>query len=360
MSINIVQNMANKKIKILVALSGGVDSAVAAYLLKKQGYDVAAGFMKNFSKPVNIKSECPWLEDRSMAYKVAAFLDIPIQTFDFEKQYQNTVVKYLFDSYKKGQTPNPDILCNTEIKFKLFLDQAKKNGFDKIATGHYVRTKKNKDGYSLHCAKDSSKDQVYFLSGLDQKQLAISVFPLGDLTKQEVRQLAKKIKLPNAERPDSQGICFVGKVKLKDFLKSKIKSKSGPIINTKTEILGKHDGVMFYTIGQRKGLDLPGGPWFVVRKVPTTNTLIVGKEAEIVRSTTQVNVGPIHWIRKTYTLPLSAKAQVRYHQTLQTIKLKYANQQNTVYFQVPQAGIASGQVIAFYKGTELIASAEII
>ena len=348
--------MKKNKEKILVALSGGVDSAVALYLLKKQGQQVSAAFMKNFSEKINIKGDCPWREDRLMAYRVASFLQIPIQTFNFEKEYHKKVVNYIFNSYKNGQTPNPDVLCNNEIKFKLFLDKALKLGFDKIATGHYAQLRQDKNGYHLYRAKDKNKDQSYFLSGLNQAQLAKSLFPIGHLTKPQVRLIAKRAKLPNASRPDSQGICFIGKINLKDFLSQKIKPKMGKIVDNKGNILGDHQGVWYYTIGQRQGLNLSGGPWYVVDKDIKKNILVVGhiSEAALYKKTIQIN--SLHWLGKAHKFPLQAKAQIRYRQPAQNITLY----KNKVVFAKLQKGVASGQILAIYKNQELIANATIM
>ncbi len=344
-----------KKEKILVALSGGVDSAVALYLLKKQGYYVEAAFMKNFSEKVNLKGECPWKEDRIMAYRIAAQLHVPIHTFNFEKEYHEKVVNYIFETYKNGQTPNPDVLCNNEIKFKLFLNKAKKLGFDKIATGHYARVKKSGNFYQLLKGLDPNKDQSYFLSGLNQKQLSSSLFPIGHLAKPKVRQIAKQAKLVNAERPDSQGICFIGKINLKTFLAQKIKPKKGDILDTEGNKLGQHDGVWYYTIGQRKGLDISNGPWFVQKKDLKKNILVVAKEGEAALYSKQIHITDIHWLGKKYQLPLKAQAKIRYRQEDQEIILN----QKTVYFIKAQKGVASGQIVAIYKNNQLIVSATI-
>ncbi|MBU1203128.1 tRNA 2-thiouridine(34) synthase MnmA [Patescibacteria group bacterium] len=348
--------MIKKTDKILVALSGGVDSAVVLYLLKKQGYDVSAAFMKNFSEKVNIKGDCPWKEDRLMAYRVATYLKIPIQTFDFQKQYHDKIVDYIFKTYQKGQTPNPDVLCNNEIKFKLFLEQAKKLGFDKIATGHYAQIKEDKNGYHLLRGKDPNKDQSYFLSGLTQEQLSQAIFPIGDIIKSEVRHIAKRAKLPNAEKKDSQGICFIGKIDLKTFLQQKIKSKIGDIVDTKGNKLGTHPGVWYFTIGQRRGLDLAGGPWYVAKKNIKNNQLIVAKGDDEELLTKTVQISAIHWLAKEYKLPLKTKAQIRYRQAAQNVTLY----KDKVIFKTGQKGVASGQILAVYQGRELIASANII
>lgn len=345
------------KLKILVALSGGVDSAVSLYLLKKEGHSVQAAFMKNFSARVNIQGVCPWIEDREEAYRVAAKLQVPIQTFDFQKEYQDRIVNYIFDTYQKGQTPNPDVLCNNEIKFKLFLEKALKLGFDKIATGHYAQIKENQAGFHLLRAIDKNKDQSYFLSGLEQWQLAKALFPVGHLTKPAVRKIAKKVKLPNAHRPDSQGICFIGKIKLEDFLKQKIKAKKGEIVDTKGNKLGTHQGVYFYTIGQRQGLKIGGtGPWYVAKKDIKKNKLVVTKLTDPELYSNTVRLDNWHWLCREYRWPLSAKAQIRYRQELQAVKVY----KNKVAFKTPQKGVASGQTIVLYKKNELIASANIL
>ncbi|MDP5039140.1 MAG: tRNA 2-thiouridine(34) synthase MnmA, partial [Candidatus Gracilibacteria bacterium] len=234
--------------KILVGLSGGVDSAVTAYLLKEAGYDVTAGFMINYLAPEG--EYCPTLEDIEVARDVASYLDIPFFSFDYIQEYEQKVLNYMYEGYKSGITPNPDIMCNSEIKFKVFLDEALSHGFDGVATGHYARIIKDESGVS-HLLKgvDENKDQSYFLSGLSQFQLSKSMFPIGYLQKSEVREIAKKAGLPNALRKDSQGICFVGKVDLSKFLEKKIQHKPGNIIDTSGKVLGEHKGVFYYTVG---------------------------------------------------------------------------------------------------------------
>ena len=353
--------------KILVGLSGGVDSAVSLYLLKKQGYQVEAAYMKCFSEKINLKGQCPWKEDRLMAYRIATQLKVPIRTLDFEKQYHQKVVDYIFSAYKKGLTPNPDILCNNEIKFKLFLDSAQKLGFDKIATGHYARLSHDKFGYHLLRGQDSNKDQSYFLSGLTQKQLSLAIFPLGELKKPAVRRIATKAKLANADRPDSQGICFIGKINLKTFLSQKIKPSKGNILDTAGHKLGTHQGVWYYTIGQRKGLNLSGGPWYIVEKDIKKNIIVVGRidDQELYKNVIQI--GNLHWLVKEYKLPLKAQAQIRYRQPAQNVMISQEPHKSSLTkglyfatFKNQQKGVASGQILAIYKKDELIGSGDII
>ncbi len=348
-----------KKLKVLVGLSGGVDSAVTALLLKKAGHHVSAVFMKNFSSRDNTNHECPWKADRDEAYAVAKHLDIPIETWDFEEQYRETVVNYLFDTYQKGQTPNPDILCNSEIKFKLFLAKAILNGFDKIATGHYAQIKQDKNGYHLLKGKDPNKDQSYFLAGLNQEQLARSLFPIGHLVKPKVRQLAKKAKLPNAERKDSQGICFVGKVNLKDFLSQKISPKVGDVLDNNGKKIGEHEGVWFYTIGQRKGIEIGGGPaLYVIKKDLTNNILVVGPKESLELYSKEVELIDWHWINQIYKFPIQAQAKIRYRQEDQKVFVQKLNESEFLAkFSELQFAVASGQTVAIYKNQELIASA---
>ncbi|MBT7553253.1 tRNA 2-thiouridine(34) synthase MnmA [bacterium] len=354
--------MKSKALKILVGLSGGVDSAVAAFLLKKEGHEVSAVFMKNFSSRDNIDHECPWRKDQAEAQKVADFLGIKLETWDFEEQYRKTVVKYLFDTYQKGLTPNPDILCNSEIKFKLFLAKALLAGDDKIATGHYAQIIENKKGFHLLQGLDDNKDQSYFLSGLTQEQLSHSLFPLGKIKKPKVREMAKQAGLPNADRKDSQGICFVGKVNLKDFLQQEIPANPGNIVDLNGKIMGKHEGVIYYTPGQRKGINIGGGPaLYVIRKNLAKNELVVGPKESIELYTKQIKVKNWHWLGQAHKFPIKAKGKIRYRQTDQALKIdKIGDNLYQITFKKDQFASAAGQTLAVYLKNELIASAIII
>ncbi|HVX92635.1 MAG TPA: tRNA 2-thiouridine(34) synthase MnmA, partial [Candidatus Dojkabacteria bacterium] len=254
------------KKKVFVGLSGGVDSAVCALLLKNQGYEVTGVFLKNWSgDDYGVADQCPWEEDLASARGVAEFLNMPLKVYNFEKEYRDLVVKDFFYQYSIGNTPNPDVLCNKFIKFDQFLKKALSEGADYIATGHYAKTENGR----LYKAKDSNKDQTYFLYQLNEDQLSHSLFPLADLTKPEVREIAKENNLPNAVRKDSQGICFIGKIDIVDFLKNELKEKKGDIVDIDTkEIVGEHIGVWFYTIGQRKGIKVGGldEPYYVCSK----------------------------------------------------------------------------------------------
>lgn len=247
---------------VYVGMSGGVDSSVTAAILKQQGYNVVGVYMKNWTKSLP-GFDCPWKEDFQDAKRVAVQLGIDFKVFDFETQYKHKVVDYMIEEYKAGRTPNPDIMCNQEIKFKLFLESSLENGADLVATGHYARVK---DGW-LYKAKDANKDQTYFLYRITEAALKKTLFPLGEYTKPEVRKMAKKLNLVTATKKESMGICFVGKVGIKEFLSQYVEAKSGKIIDVKGNVIGEHDGAIFYTIGQRQGLGVGGGlPYYVVAK----------------------------------------------------------------------------------------------
>ena len=389
-----------KKGRVIIGLSGGVDSSVAAYLLKEQGYEVIGLFMKNWhDESVTLSNECPWLEDSNDAMLVAEKIGIPFQTVDLSREYKERIVDYMFDEYSKGRTPNPDVLCNREIKFDVFLKIAISLGADYVATGHYCQKKsfKNQSGtkiYQLIAGKDNNKDQSYFLCQLSQKQLSNVLFPIGHLNKDQVRKIALKQNLITAEKKDSQGLCFIGKVKLPDFLQQQLKPKMGKIIeiptnfsnysklkNSDNDILkrstkfrykptdgievGKHNGAHFYTIGQRKGLGVGGNvePLFIIDTDMDNNIIYVGQgkvHPGLYRLALRVSQNDIHWVRDDLSLNsgenLSVDARIRYRQMLQ--KATIFQTENTMYisFENPQFAITSGQFVAWYKEKELIGS----
>lgn len=343
----------------MVALSGGVDSAVSAALLLAEGYQIEAAFMKNWSKTTGLlRSECPWLEDRRDALRVAAHLGIPLRTFDFEKQYSDKVMKYFFEEYAAGRTPNPDIMCNKEIKFKLLYDAAMKLGFDHLATGHYAQILPGKNGApaKLLRSKDEFKDQTYFIYNLRAEQLDHILFPIGGYKKDKVRTLAKKFKLPNAERKESMGICFVGKIRLEEFLQQKIAAKPGDIIDKSGEVLGKHEGTSFYTLGQRNGLNIGGGgPYYVVRKDIASNRLVVSSDPkDKLLEIREIQIENIHWIDKPRKFPVKLKARFRHQQKLLDVTLIGRNGQLIAKFFKVQHAIAPGQSIVFYEDRECL------
>lgn len=281
--------------KIYVGISGGVDSSVTAALLKQQGFDVVGVYMKNWSQDLPGHT-CPWKEDYQDAKRVALQLGIPFRMFDFETDYRQKVVEYMLDEFRAGRTPNPDIMCNQEIKFKLFLETALENGADMIATGHYAKTKNGR----LLKAKDDNKDQTYFLYRVTREALHKTLFPLGEYTKPEIRKLAKKLELVTAEKKESMGICFVGKVGIKDFLKSYVVTKPGKIIDQHGRIIGEHDGAIFYTIGQRHGLEVGGGlPYYVIGKDMDKNEVYVTTDLNDERLwRKEVSLTDVHWINR--------------------------------------------------------------
>lgn len=352
------KNKKNNK-KVFVAMSGGVDSSVTAALLKKQGYDVYGIFMRGFY-PENI--DCTWREDRRDAMRVAAVLGIPFCTFDFSKEYKKYVIDHMVEEYRAGRTPNPDIMCNKHIKFDLFLKKALQMGADKIATGHYIRHLKAEIPSKLSIAKDLSKDQSYFLWTLTQKQLKHCLFPIGDYLKTDVRKFAKKFKLPVFDKRDSQGLCFIGEFNIRDFLKNFIKPKQGNVINEKGEVVGRHDGIEYYTIGQRHGIGAIGGvPYYVVAKDVNKNILMVAEKfSEEKFFKKEALLVDCNWISGNPptgkdTLSKKYMARVRYRQPLQSCRLAVLNQKSfKVIFDELQRAITHGQSLVIYNKDELI------
>jgi tRNA-specific 2-thiouridylase len=389
--------------RVVVGLSGGVDSSVTAYLLKEQGYEVIGLFMKNWhDDSVTISNECPWLEDSNDAMIVAEKLGIPFQVVDLSNQYKERIVDYMFDEYSKGRTPNPDVLCNREIKFDAFMEIALKLGADYVATGHYCRKGEEmiegKPVYKLLAGKDGNKDQSYFLCQLSQEQLTKAMFPIGDLTKPEVREIAKKADLITAEKKDSQGLCFIGKVRLPEFLQQKLQPIKGNIVNipanfpqyTKStpkfdsieaelayfstkfsykeedgKTLGKHQGAHYFTKGQRKGLDVGGTKeaLYVIETDVVTNTIYTGEGKNhqgLYRNVLLVSNEEIHWIREDLTLKIGetmlVEARIRYRQVLEKATLHKVKSGLYVAFENKQAAIQEGQFVAWYKNEELLGS----
>jgi len=395
--------------RVVVGLSGGVDSSVTAYLLKEQGYEVIGMFMKNWhDDSVTISDECPWLEDSNDAMIVAQKLEIPFQAIDLSKDYKERIVDYMFDEYKQGRTPNPDVLCNREIKFDIFLKAAMRLNADYVATGHYCRKSEvevnNKTTYQLLKGKDGNKDQSYFLCQLTQDQLAKALFPIGELTKPEVREIAKKADLITADKKDSQGLCFIGKVRLPDFLQQKLEPKKGKVIEIEARsavyadnpvnlqvngaqqetlasiaapfsydpesghVIGEHNGAHYYTIGQRKGLNIGGKPkpLFIIDTDTQTNTIYTGQGEDhpgLLRKGLLVTSDDIHWVRPDLTLQIGEEAkytaQIRYRQDAESASLFMREEGLYVLFDNPQKAIAAGQFVAWYDGDELVGSGAI-
>lgn len=343
---------------VYLGLSGGVDSSVAAALLKEQGYNVVGVYMKNWSRDLP-GMLCPWKDDYQDAKRVAVQLGIDFKMYDFEKDYQHKVVDYMLAEYKAGRTPNPDITCNQEVKFKLFLQTALQDGADMIATGHYARIMKGISSHKLLAAKDTNKDQSYFLYRVTENALSKTIFPLGDLTKPEVRKLAKKYQLVTADKRESMGICFVGKVGIKDFLSQYVKAKQGKIINQSGTIVGQHDGAIFYTIGQRHGLDVGGGlPYYVVGKDMKKNQVYVTTDLqdEQLWSNT-VSLVDLHWINKEPNPRSQAlTVRLRHRSKLISVKLlnKSSNSKWTVELGEDVRALTPGQSTVFYAGEQVL------
>ncbi|WP_298781654.1 tRNA 2-thiouridine(34) synthase MnmA [uncultured Polaribacter sp.] len=389
--------------RVVVGLSGGVDSSVTAHILKEQGFEVIGLFMKNWhDDSVTISNECPWLEDSNDAMIVADKLGIPFQVVDLSEQYKDRIVDYMFAEYEKGRTPNPDVLCNREIKFDVFMDIALKLGADYVATGHYCRKGEEiidgKPVYKLLAGKDVNKDQSYFLCQLSQQQLTKALFPIGELTKPEVREIAKKADLITAEKKDSQGLCFIGKVRLPEFLQQKLQPKEGVIVNipsnfsdyTKSvpkfenkqaeleyfstkytyqkedgKTVGKHQGAHYFTKGQRKGLNVGGTKeaLYVIETDVVENVIYTGEGKQhkgLYRNVLFVTNEEIHWIREDLTLKvgetMDVEARIRYRQILEKATLYKVENGLYVEFQNKQSAIQEGQFVAWYKNEELLGS----
>lgn len=345
------------KAKVAVMLSGGVDSAVAAALLQKRGFWVMGIFMKNWS--IDVGQGCPWVEDQRSARRVAAHLGIPFFTFNFEKEYKEQVVGYFLKEYALGRTPNPDIVCNKDIKFHAFINKARGLGITTVATGHYARIQRRAAGPALLAGIDPKKDQSYFLYRLKPSILEHVLFPIGAFKKSEVRALARRLHLPNAERKDSQGICFMGEVPVRQFILNKLQPEPGQILSVKGSVLGTHQGLSLYTIGQRHGLQLGGSiPYYVAQKNPKSNTIVVvkGRQAPELYSRT---VSIRDWSQTsagTYHLPLECKARIRYQQPLEAARLSMGRRANSrlLTFKRPQFAVAPGQSVVVYKGVSVV------
>ena len=348
------------KKRIYVAMSGGVDSSLAAALLQKQGYDVHGVYMKEWNPP---GIECSSGDDRAMAARVAAHLHIPFAVWDFRAEYKKSVADYMLGAYKSGRTPNPDVMCNREIKFGIFLKQALKHGADFIATGHYINVKKTRGAYHLYQAHDTNKDQTYFLWTLTQKELRYCLFPIGDYEKPKVRELAKKFALPSWNKKDSQGVCFVGKLDFGQFLRTYLPHKKGKVVTTSGEVVGEHDGVWFYTLGQRRGISIGGGtPYYVAAKNMKKNILIVGVGNEDKKLfEKELMAKHVRWIAgKAPKLPITIKARIRYRQPLETCRISKTAKGVNVVFSKPQRAVTPGQSIVFYKGKEMLGGGVIV
>lgn len=390
--------------KIVVGLSGGVDSSVAAYLLQKQGHEVVALFMRNWNDAsVTLEDECPWIEDSNDALMVAQKLGIPYQVIDMSELYKEKIVDYMFAEYEKGRTPNPDVLCNREVKFDVFMKTALSLGADKVATGHYARVESSfdengKEIFHLLAGKDNNKDQSYFLCQLSQEQLSKALFPIGELTKPEVREIAKEIGLVTANKKDSQGLCFIGKVSLPTFLQQQLKPKEGEIVEifndfeafhtekpkfsskleeleflsekikyqkTDGKVIGKHQGAHYFTIGQSKGLGIGGHKesCFIISRDMETNTIFVGEGKNfpgLFRSALKIEASEIHWVREDLRLKngesMKVQARIRYRQNLENATLYQFEEGLFIEFENPQSAIAEGQFAAWYLDEELIGS----
>lgn len=365
-----------KKQKVLLAMSGGVDSSVAALLLKKQGYEVIGAFMKNWSDTKNkITGDCAWRDERLMATRIAAKLNIPLITLDFEKEYKKQVVDEMFRLYSKGITPNPDVDCNQKIKFPLLWKAAKKLKADYVATGHYVRIKKTKNKQpKLYRGKDESKDQSYFLYRLSKEDLSHTLFPIGDYTKIQIREIARKNKFPNYNKKGTVGICFIGKINLKEFLKKKIPQKKGKILSPEGKLIGENDGIFYYTIGQRigprYGIDIEKNKfddkrnisrWYVAKKNAKTNTIIAAPQNHPILYRKEIIIKDFHLIsedikklKKQSSRGISVLSRIRQVGELLPSKLMYSRGRFRITLNKAITGVSEGQAIVLYQGRKVL------
>ena len=390
--------------KIVVGLSGGVDSSVTAYLLQQQGHEVIGLFMRNWNDAsVTLEDECPWIEDSNDALLVAQKLGIPYQVIDMSELYKERIVDYMFDEYQKGRTPNPDVLCNREVKFDVFMKTALSLGAEKVATGHYARVESTFDNngkeiFHLLAGKDNNKDQSYFLCQLSQDQLSKALFPIGELTKPEVREIAKEQGLVTADKKDSQGLCFIGKVSLPTFLQQQLVPREGEIVeifndfagyakpqpkfNSKQEeleylsakidykkedgkVIGKHQGAQFFTIGQSKGLGIGGHKesCFIISREMENNIIFVGEGRNfpgLFRKALKIDNAEVHWVREDLRLKngesMPVLARIRYRQALEKATIYQYEEGFYMEFENPQSAIAEGQFAAWYLDDELVGS----
>lgn len=389
--------------RVVVGLSGGVDSSVTAYLLKQQGYEVIGMFMRNWhDETVTLSDDCPWIDDSNDALLVAQHLGIPFQVIDLSKEYKERIVDYMFNEYESGRTPNPDVLCNREIKFDVFLDAAMELGADYVATGHYCRKRENPDGtFDLISGKDPNKDQSYFLCQISQEQLSKALFPIGELLKPEVRKIAEEAGIHTADKKDSQGLCFVGKISLPEFLQQQLKVKKGDIIEIPENLdflqayhslerteenieklaepfqyspemgqkVAEHQGAHFYTIGQRKGLHIGGRPFpsFVLGTDVKSNTIYTGLKDEhpgLNRYALKVNRSDWHFISENIGIDdlhgKSISCRIRYRQPLQDCTVYVKDDSLYFLFEKAQRGITPGQFIALYDDTDALIGSGVI
>lgn len=349
--------MASKP-TVIVGMSGGVDSSVAAALLQQQGYRVIGVFLKNWTHEDGVVQACPWEVDYRDMRAVCQQLNIPYYTFNFEQEYRDTVFRYFLEEYKAGRTPNPDVMCNTEIKFKVFLERAQELQADFVATGHYARVRRWGGKFQLLKGRDSNKDQSYFIHHLSQQQLGRILFPIGHLPKPQVRALAKQFNLPVFDKPDSQGICFIGKIDFRTFLGQYIPKTPGNIMTVEGKKVGQHTGLAFYTNGQREGIGIGGtGPYFVVTKDIKTNTLIVAQGDHHPSLFAEgLLASNMHWVNgRPPRFPLGIRAKIRYRQPDQACRIQRMNDnQWQIRFSHSQRAVTPGQFVVLYRGAQCL------